>query len=79
MLRFFRRAAGPVNPAHIAWLRHWSDSPAPEKKVNGWNGTYLALGGSYERAFQDFLFALATTKSSAALLTESKWDKTIAT
>ena len=27
---------------------------------------------------RDFLFKLATTKSSAALLTESKWDKTIA-
>ena len=78
VLRFFRRAAGPVIPAHIAWLRHWSESPAPQTKIAGWNGEYFALGGSYERAFQDFLFALATTKSSAALLTESKWDKVLA-
>jgi putative membrane-bound dehydrogenase-like protein len=79
VLRFFRRAAGPVNPAHIAWLKRWSANPAPKTEVKGWNGTYLALGGSYERAFLDFLLSLAETKSPAAVLNESKWDKTIAT
>ena len=79
VLRFFRRAAGPVNPAHLAWLRHWSESPAPQTKVAGWNGPYLALGGSYERAFQDFLLTLAETKTGVALVAESKWDKVLAT
>ena len=79
VLRFFRRAAGPVNPQHIAWLKRWSAEPAPKNEIKGWNGTYLALGGSYERAFQDFLLVLTETKSPAAVLTESKWDKVIAT
>ena len=74
ILRFFRRAAGPVQPAHTAWLRRWSDSPAPQTKVNGWGGSYLALGGSYERSFQDFLLLLAETKSGAALVAQSQWD-----
>jgi putative membrane-bound dehydrogenase-like protein len=79
ILRFFRRASGPVNPEHIAWLRRWSASPAPQTKVGGWNGPYLALGGSYERAFQDFLLMLAESKTGAALVAESKWDKVLAT
>lgn len=79
MLRFFRRAAGPVNPTHLSWLRRWSESPAPDTKVKAWNGTYLTLGGAYERAFQDFLFTLAETKTGAALVAESKWDKTLST
>ncbi len=79
VLRFFRRAAGPVNPAHTAWLRRWSASPAPQTKVDGWGGPFLALDGSYQRAFQDFLIARAETKSSASLLAESPWDKPLAT
>lgn len=79
VLRFFRRAAGPVNPAHISWLRRWSENPAPQDKVKGWGGQYMALGGSYERTFQDFLFMLAESKVSAALAVESKWDKVLAT
>jgi putative heme-binding domain-containing protein len=79
ILRFFRRAPGPVNPRHIAWLKRWSSEPAPKTEIKGWNGTYLALGGSYERAFQDFLLALAETKSPAAQIAESKWDKVVAT
>jgi putative membrane-bound dehydrogenase-like protein len=79
ILRYFRRAAGPVVPEHIAWLKKGCENPAPQDKVAGWNGTYLALGGSYERAFQDFLLMLAETKSGAALAAESKWDKPIAT
>lgn len=79
ILRFFRRAPGPVNPQHVAWLKRWSREPAPKTEVKGWNGTYLALGGSYERAFQDFLLSLSETKSPAAQIAESKWDKVIAT
>ena len=79
ILRFFRHAAGPVNPVHIAWLRRWSADAAPDTKVKGWNGPFLALGGAYERAFQDFLLSLAETKTPAAALVESQWDKVIAT
>jgi len=79
VLRFFRKAVGPVNPEHIVWLRKWSDGPAPQTKVKGWNGEYLALDGSYQRAFQDFLLTLAETKTGAALVAESKWDKIVAT
>ena len=79
VLRYFRRAAGPVHPAHISWLRRWSESPAPQDKVKGWGGQYLALGGAYERTFQDFLLMLAESKISAALAVESRWDKVLAT
>ncbi len=79
VLRYFRRAPGPVNPEHVAWLRRWSADPAPQNMVEGWKGKYLALDGSYQRAFQDFLLELAATKSPAAVLTESEWDKTLAT
>ncbi len=79
VLRYFRRASGPVNSNHIAWLKQWSATPAPKIEIKGWNGNYLALGGSYERAFQDFLLSLAETKSPAAQLLESKWDKVIGT
>ena len=79
ILRFFRRAAGPVNPDHITWLRTWNEAPAPQNKVKGWGGTYLALGGSYERSFQNFLLLLAESKTSASQATESRWDKVLAT
>ncbi len=77
ILRFFRRAAGPVQVAHLAWLRRWSEGAAPQAKVEGWGGTYLALGGAYERAFQDHLLHLAETKSEAAQVAQSAWDKAI--
>ena len=79
ILRYFRRAAGPVVPKHVAWLKQAMASPAPQDSVAGWNGSYLALGGSYERAFHDFLLMLAETKSGAALAAESKWDTVLST
>jgi putative heme-binding domain-containing protein len=79
VLRYFRRATGPVVPEHVAWLKQATASPAPQDSVAGWNGSYLALGGSYERAFHDFLLMLAETKSGAALAAESKWDTVLST
>ncbi len=79
VLRYFRRAPGSVDPEPAAWLRRWSTEPAPQTTVSGWKGDYLALDGSYQRAFQDFLLSLAETKSPAAVLVESEWDKTLAT
>jgi putative heme-binding domain-containing protein len=38
----------------------------------------LALGGAYERAFQDFLLGLAETKSPAAVLLNARWEKVVA-
>ena len=78
ILRFFRRAEGSVNQQHVTWLRRWSESPAPRNNITGWGGQYLALGGSYERAFQDFLLRLAESKTGATLVGESKWNKVIA-
>ena len=77
ILRYFRRAAGPVQAGHVAWLRRWSQGAAPQVKVEGWGGTYLALGGSYERAFQDHLLHLAETKSEASQVAQSAWDRVI--
>jgi putative heme-binding domain-containing protein len=80
VLRFFRRAAGAAHPSHLAWLSRWSEGPADTKRINGWNGTYLALGGAYERAFQDFLLRLVREKGTRpAMEEESKFEGIIAT
>ncbi|MEY5027146.1 MAG: hypothetical protein RLZZ244_2674, partial [Verrucomicrobiota bacterium] len=79
VLRFFRKAEGPVYPQHVAWLRQWSEQPAPTQKVQAWKGPYYALGGAYERAFQDFLLSLAATKSSAYQRTVARWEKVLQT
>jgi putative heme-binding domain-containing protein len=79
VLRYFRNAKGPRDPRHAAWLKRWSEAPAPTEQIKGWGGTYLALGGSYERAFQDFLLELALSGKPAAELLENRWDKAIAT
>jgi putative heme-binding domain-containing protein len=42
-------------------------------------GGLLALDGSYQNAFQDFLFMLAETKTQLPVIVESKWNRVIAT
>ncbi len=79
VLRYLRNAGGTKNDAQTSWLRRWSNAPAPTEQVKGWGGTYLALGGSYERAFQDFLSELATSGKPAAELVDNRWDRVIAT
>lgn len=80
ILRFFRRTAGDNDPAHIAWLSKWSATPAETKQVNGWNGPFLALGGSYERAFQDFLLRLVQEKHMRPVVAgDSPFDGVIST
>lgn len=76
MLRFFRRAG--ATPEQLAWLHRWSETPADQRKVEGWNGPFLALGGPYERAFQDFLFLLITDKTRTPA-SDPRWDEVIAT
>lgn len=61
VLRFLRRS---IEKPDLAWLAPWTAAPTDTTKVKGWNGTYLALGGAYERAFQDFLFTLITSKGT---------------
>ncbi len=78
VLRYFRRAAGPTQPEHLAWLRPWSAPAATTTQVAGWKGPYLALDGSYQRAFQDFLLTLAETKTQLPVITPSKWNQVIA-
>jgi putative heme-binding domain-containing protein len=78
ILRYFRRAAGPVSGEALAWLRKWGSDPAPETKVNGWKGPNLAMDGSYQRAFQDFLFRMAETKTQLPVMAETKWNRVIA-
>ncbi len=79
VLRFFRRAVGTPDPAHLAWLARWSEGPADTRKVNGWNGPFLALGGAYERAFQDFLFTLITKKGPVATVDDARFEAVLAT
>jgi putative heme-binding domain-containing protein len=71
------QAASPVVPEHIAWLKNWSQGPASTAQVKGLSGPMLALGGAYERAFQDFLLGLAETKSPAAVLLNARWEKVV--
>jgi putative heme-binding domain-containing protein len=77
VLRYFRRAEGAATAEDLEWLRGWAAEEAPETKVKGWGGEYLALDGSYQRAFQDFLMMLAETKTPLPVTIESKWDRVI--
>lgn len=77
VLRFLRRSDGTPD---LAWLAPWTAAPADTTRVKGWNGTYFALAGAYERAFQDFLFTLVTTKGSKpATVDDARFDSVIAT
>ena len=84
VLRYFRLADGPVATDDLAWLKGWSATPAKTTKVKGQKGAggadgeYLALDGSYQRAFQDFLFMLAETKTHLPVMTPAKYDGVIA-
>ena len=84
VLRYFRLAAGPVADADLAWLKTWSAAPAKTTKVKGQKGAggadadYLALDGSYQRAFQDFLFMLAKTKTQLPVMIPEKYDGVLA-
>ncbi len=84
VLRYFRLAAGPVADADLAWLKAWSAAPAKTTKVKGQKGAggadgdYLALDGSYQRAFQDFLFMLAQTKTQLPVMAPEKYDGVLA-
>ena len=73
ILRYFRRAG--ATPQHIAWLNHWSETPADTRKI----GDHFPLGGPYERAFQDFLLRLVTEKIPAPAAVDARWDQAIAT
>jgi putative membrane-bound dehydrogenase-like protein len=81
VLRYFRQAEGPLQPETLSWLHTWRDEPAPsnETKGSGWVGTTLALDGSYQHAFQNFLLGLAETKTRLPVIEESKFGGVIAT
>lgn len=78
VLRYFRQIEGEINNDNLTWLNAWSNSPAPTNQVDGPKGKFLALDGSYQRAFQDFLLQMAKTKTSLPVLQQSKWNKVIA-
>jgi hypothetical protein len=65
VLGYFCLADGPVAASDLSWLKAWSATPAKTTKVKGQKGSggssgeFLALDGSYQRAFQDFLLMLA--------------------
>ncbi len=77
VLRYFRQAEGEISKANLAWLEKWSRQAATKTKVKGMKGEYLALDGSYQRAFQDFLFQMAKTKTQLPVMVESKWNKVL--
>ena len=77
VLRYFREMEGEISSENLGWLRKWSDSPAPTNQVKGPKGQYLALDGSYQGAFQEFLFEMAKAKTSLPVIEESKWSKVI--
>ena len=84
VLRYFRLAEGAVADADLAWLKAWSATPATTTKVKGQKGggggagEFLALDGSYQRAFQDFLFTLAKTKTQLPVMAPEKYDGVLA-
>lgn len=75
ILRYFRQA-GPISAESLAWLHEWQSTPALRTLVQDRHG-FLALDGTYQRAFQDFLMKLAETKTPFPMITEPKWAKVI--
>ena len=78
ILRYFRQMEGEISNDNLIWLHTWQNTPAPTNKVKGPKAQYLALDGSYQRAFQDFLLQMAKTKTALPVLQQSKWNKVIA-
>jgi putative membrane-bound dehydrogenase-like protein len=74
VLRFFRDAEGVPDAPTLAWLRAWSEGTAPANKT----GDFLALDGSYQRAFQDFLLMLVETRTRLPVFVTSRWDGVVA-
>jgi putative membrane-bound dehydrogenase-like protein len=74
VLRYLRRALVPVSRDHIAWLKEWTVEPARKTTVAGWKGPFLALDGSYQRAFQDFLLTLVQTNTPLPAEMDVKWS-----
>ncbi len=74
VLRYFRRAEGPVSPENLAWLREWSGTKASGQAEKDES---LALDGSYQKAFQDFLLMLAETKTQLPVTIPTKWGGVI--
>lgn len=72
VLRYFRRAEGRVSPATLDWLRKWRGADSVDEKK-------LALDGSYQQAFLNFLLMLAETKTQLPVMIPSKWSKVIKT
>ena len=77
MMRYFRRAGASAE--QLAWLHRWSEGPADQTKVDGWNGPFLALGGAYERAFLDFLWMRISDKSNGGPAVDPRWDAVLET
>ena len=77
VLRYFRRVEGDVSAENFVWLREWSAPAAPTNKMKAEKGEFLALDGSYQRAFQDFLLEMAATKTQLPVMVESKWGGVI--
>jgi putative membrane-bound dehydrogenase-like protein len=72
-LRYLRLASADLP----AWTKGWRAEPATRTEVKGWKGPYLALDGSYQRAFQEFLFRLVETKTQLPQGMESRWNSVL--
>ncbi|MEM8953295.1 MAG: PVC-type heme-binding CxxCH protein [Verrucomicrobiota bacterium] len=78
VLRYLRRAEGELVTGAKSLLKEWRKEPPQKNMVPGWRNTeYLALDGSYQRAFQDFLARLAETKTQLPVIVPSQWSKVI--
>jgi putative membrane-bound dehydrogenase-like protein len=71
VLRYFRRAIGPIADEHLAWLRQWNTENAVKTNREG------DLNGTYQRTFQNFLLTLAETKTPLPVMPGSKWNGVI--
>lgn len=80
--RFYRETPQELTAADKALLNKLitPKEQIPQDKIKGWGGTYLTLGGAYEKAFLNLLVskALNRDKSPEPTINEAKWNKEIA-
>ena len=81
VLRVVRDHPEPLTPAQWTWLQSWKNPPQTNRTVQGWEGPYLALGGPYEKAFQNLLLQMVQEKGRSRTIpaTDPKWTQVLRT
>ena len=82
IIRFYRDTPQQLGAKHLGFVRQFKTpkNKLPNKKVKGWGGPFLALGGSYEKVFLNLLVDKVENRGSAPapVVDEARWNRFIA-